>query len=331
MNPERQQPCISSSKHPLVCGRLLITMKEVPPNRMTHILSVDVEDYFQVEAFADVVSRATWDAWPSRVESNTLRVLDLFDEHDAKATFFFVGWVADRFPRLVREAVSRGHEPACHSYWHRTIYSLNPVEFRNDTRRAKRTIEDAGGVAVAGYRAPSWSITGECLWALDILAEEGFTYDSSIYPIHHDLYGLPGAERFPYVHTCGNGLKLREFPPATLRLMNQNLPIAGGGYLRIFPSFYNELAFRSFERDQQRVVVYLHPWEIDPGQPRIQGKLKSRFRHYTNLAKMRRKLSALLSRHRFQRFADVLAQAPCPNNSASELDNAVLQDAEGRL
>lgn len=271
-------------------------------------MSVDVEDYFQVEAFADVVPRATWEQWPSRVESNTLRILDIFDQHDSKATFFFVGWVAEKFPRLVQEVVDRGHEIACHSYWHRTIYSLDPKEFRNDTRRARQVIEDAGGTRVLGYRAPSWSITKDCLWALDILAEEGFIYDSSIYPIHHDLYGVPGARRFPYTHTCGNGLNLREFPPSTLRFLNQNLPIAGGGYLRIFPSAYNELAFRRFERDNERVVVYLHPWEIDPEQPRIAGKLKSKFRHYTNLQRMQEKLNSVLKRHRFQRFCDVVAE-----------------------
>jgi polysaccharide deacetylase family protein (PEP-CTERM system associated) len=295
-------------------------MTELSQQRTAHILSVDVEDYFQVEAFADVVPRSGWDQWPSRVESNTLRMLDLFDQHSAKATFFFVGWVADRFPRLVRETVDRGHEIACHSYWHRTIYSLDPAEFRKDTRRARRAIEDAGGAQVFGYRAPSWSITRDCLWALDILAEEGFTYDSSIYPIRHDLYGVPGAERFPYTHSCANGLKLREFPPATLRLLNQNLPVAGGGYLRIFPSAYNELAFRAFERKQQRVVVYMHPWEIDPEQPRIEGKLKSRFRHYTNLNRMQEKLSAVLTRHRFQPFVDVLAEEALAHSPSKQTE-----------
>src|SRR5262249_11628220 len=173
-----------------------------------------------------------------------MRVLDLFDVHRARGTFFFVGWVAEKFPHLVREVQARGHELACHSYWHRTIYSLTPEEFRQDTRRAKRVIEDAAGVAIHGYRAPSWSITRESLWALDILAEEGFTYDSSIYPIHHDLYGVPGAKRFPYLHACGNGMGLREFPPATLRLLGTNFPVAGGGYLRIFPQACTELAFR---------------------------------------------------------------------------------------
>jgi len=275
---------------------------------LTHVLTVDVEDYFQVEAFAETVKRESWDRYPSRVDANTRRVLDLFDEYDAKGTFFFVGWVADKLPELVREVHARGHELACHSYWHRTIYSLSPEEFREDTRRAKQAIESAAGVAVTGYRAPSWSITKDCMWALEILAEEGFTYDSSIYPIHHDLYGVPGAQRFPYTFAWANGMKLREYPPATLRFMRTNLPVAGGGYLRIFPAAYNEMAFRIFEKDYaQRVVVYLHPWEIDPDQPRIAAKLKSRFRHYTQLKNMSSKIGRLLQRHKFERFCDVLA------------------------
>jgi len=272
-----------------------------------HILSVDVEDYFQVEAFAGQVARESWDRWPSRVVANTQRVLDLFDSYQAKATFFFVGWVAARFPYLVREVQSRGHELACHSYWHRTVYSLTQQEFREDTRRAKRVIEDASGIAINGYRAPSWSITKDCLWALDILADERFTYDSSIYPIHHDLYGVPGAKRFPYTHQCGNGLELREFPPATLRFLATNFPVAGGGYLRIFPSAYTELAFRRFEKNHgERLVVYLHPWELDPEQPRIRGPLKSRLRHYTNLGRMEARVKAILQRHKFVPFRDLI-------------------------
>jgi polysaccharide deacetylase family protein (PEP-CTERM system associated) len=273
-----------------------------------HILSVDVEDYFQVEAFAGSVDRESWDRWPSRVVANTQRVLDLFDRHNAKGTFFIVGWVAEKFPHLVREIQSRGHELACHSYWHRTVYSLSPEEFRLDTQRAKKVIEDAAGVAVNGYRAPSWSITKTCLWALDILAEEGFTYDSSIYPIHHDLYGVPGAKRFPYTYNCSNGLTLREYPPATLRMMGTNFPVAGGGYLRIFPSAFSEFGFSKFENSyRERVVVYMHPWEIDPEQPRIQGSLKSRLRHYTNLGCMSAKIDSILRRHKFERFSDVMA------------------------
>ncbi len=276
-----------------------------------HVLSVDVEDYFQVEAFAGHVARESWERWPSRVVENTQRVLDLFEAHQARGTFFFVGWVAARFPNLVREAQARGHEIACHSYWHRTVYRLTPKEFREDTHRAKRVIEDACGTAVQGYRAPSWSITKDCLWALDILAEEGFTYDSSIYPIHHDLYGVPGAKRFPYTHDCANGLPLREFPPATLRFAGTNFPVAGGGYLRIFPSAYTELAFRKFESMRERVVVYLHPWELDPEQPRIRAPLKSRLRHYTNLGRMKSRVETILERHKFLRFCDVLEEERC--------------------
>ena len=296
--------------------------------QITHVLTVDVEDYFQVEAFAGSVDRESWNIWPSRVVSNTQRVLDLFDEHRAKGTFFIVGWVAARFPHLVREIQSRGHELACHSYWHRTVYSLSPDEFRKDTRQAKRAIEDAAGVAVFGYRAPSWSITKTCLWALDILAEEGFTYDSSIYPIHHDLYGVPGAKRFPYTHQCNNGLSLREYPPATLRFLGANFPVAGCGYLRIFPASYTKQAFRTFENIYgERVVVYLHPWELDPEQPRIHGSLKSRLRHYTNLHGMSAKVRTLLSRYKFGRFIDVMEQEAAENLISPDAAAEVMEPA----
>lgn len=275
--------------------------------RPRHILTVDVEDYFMVEAFARCVDRSTWPNWPSRVVDNTLRVLDLFDKYRTKATFFFVGWVAEKFPRLVQDVHSRGHELACHSYWHRTVYSMTPDEFRQDTRAAVRAIEDAAGVKIRGYRAPSWSITKNCLWALDILAEEGFTYDSSIYPIHHDLYGVPGGKRFPYDLHCQNGTRLKEYPPATVRVLGQSLPGAGGGYLRIFPLAYTHWVFRKFEKEyQERVIVYLHPWELDPEQPRIAAKLKSRLRHYTNLKKMEERLEALIIGYEFCSFQDAI-------------------------
>jgi len=201
--------------------------------------------------------------------------------------------------------MSGGHEIACHSYWHRPVYSLTPAEFREDTRAAVSAIEDAAGARVAGYRAPSWSITKTCLWALDILAEEGFLYDSSIYPIRHDLYGVPGAQRFPYTYTCSNGASIREYPPPTARFFGQNLPGAGGGYLRIFPLAYTKWFFSHFERSyRQRVMVYLHPWEVDPEQPRIRERLRSRFRHYTNLRYMKNRLEYLLQHYSFESFAD---------------------------
>jgi polysaccharide deacetylase family protein (PEP-CTERM system associated) len=280
------------------------------PAKMVHTMSVDVEDYFQVEAFAGSVTAAEWDRFPSRVVGNTLRILDLFDAHNVKATFFFVGWVADKFPFLVRDVQRRGHEIACHSYWHRPVYKLTPKEFREDTRRAQLAIEQAGGTRVIGYRAPTWSITGKCLWALDILAEEGFVYDSSIYPIHHDLYGVPNAQRFPSTLPAANGAGLREFPPATVCLMGMVLPAAGGGYLRIFPLAYTDFAFRRIEQsEKQPVGVYFHPWEIDPAQPRIRAGMKSRFRHYTNLHRMEERLIHIMSRHSFGRYCDRLTAA----------------------
>jgi len=281
----------------------------VPAARRTHVMSVDVEDYFMVEAFAGSVSRETWESWPSRVVTNTRRVLDLFDKYNVKGTFFFVGWVAKKYPELVRDVHARGHELACHSFWHRTVYSLTPGDFRDDTRAAVRAIEDAASVKICGYRAPSWSITKACLWALDILAEEGFTYDSSIYPIHHDLYGVPGAKRFPHIHTCTSGQSLQEFPPATVRFCGQNFPAAGGGYLRIFPLAYTRWVFRTFEETySQSVVVYLHPWELDPEQPRIQEKWKSRVRHYTNLRMMEPRLDYLCKSYSFEPFREHLTR-----------------------
>lgn len=276
--------------------------------RIRHILSVDVEDYFQVEAFADEIPRNTWEDWPSRVVKNTRRILNLFEQHGAKGTFFFVGWVAKRFPGLVREVQAQGHELACHSYWHRRVCFLAPSEFREDVRISKDAIEQAAGVPVYGYRAPCWSINKDSLWALDILAEEGFRYDSSIYPIHHDLYGVPGAPRHAYVYQCHNGRALTEIPPPTVRIAGVNFPGAGGGYFRIFPFSYTEWIFRTFERNYRKpVVTYFHPWEVDPEQPRVSASLKSRFRHYTNLGIVAKRLDLLLQRHSFQPIAAALA------------------------
>lgn len=267
-----------------------------------NILSVDVEDYFQVEAFADVVDRFQWESYSCRVEDNTKRLLDLLDEYGTRATFFILGWVAERFPTLVREIVARGHEPACHSYWHRLIYTLTPEEFRKDTCRAKEVIEQAANMAIYGYRAPSYSITARSLWALDILAESGFTYDSSIFPIRHDTYGIPDAPRTPFRIPTPSG-PLVECPITTFRwLGKQNLPVGGGGYLRILPFWYTRLGISRAQREGVPLIVYLHPWEIDPGQPRIQARLRSRVRHYTNLGKMAGRLRRLLRQVRFTCF-----------------------------
>jgi polysaccharide deacetylase family protein (PEP-CTERM system associated) len=273
-----------------------------------YILSVDVEDYFQVEAFTRQVSRDEWDRWPSRVVANTRRALDLCDSAGASGTFFVLGWVARKFPALVREIQARGHELACHSFWHRPVCSLTPESFREDLRESCDAIAQASGVRVIGFRAPSWSITPESLWAFDILAEEGFVYDASIFPIRHDLYGHPGGQRFPHQIQTARG-ELTEFPSATVQIFGSNIPAAGGGYLRILPFSFTRWALRRIEQEDGRaVVVYFHPWEIDPDQPRISAPWKSRFRHYTNLHRMEPRLRTLLGMHRFQPFRDVVQQ-----------------------
>ena len=269
-----------------------------------NVISVDVEDYFHVEAFADIIDRAQWDNYAPRVEDNTRRMLDLLDSCGVKGTFFVLGWVAERNPALVREIVARGHEPACHSYWHRLIFKLDPQEFREDTLRAKTVIEQAAGVPVHGYRAPSFSITARSWWALDILAECGFTFDSSIFPIHHDIYGMPDAPRAPFSVETPSG-RITEFPMTTFRLFgSQNLPVGGGGYLRMLPLWYTRMGFQRVRTENRPMIVYVHPWEIDPLQPRLTGSWKSRLRHYTNLNQMAGRLRSLLQLGSFTSFQD---------------------------
>lgn len=268
------------------------------------IISVDVEDYFHVEAFASVVERSSWNGYASRVEKNTQRLLDLFDELNVHGTFFILGWVAEHCPQLVRRIVDRGHEPACHSHWHRLIYKLTPDEFREDTLRAKNSIEQAGGVQIFGYRAPSFSITSRSAWALDLLAELGFRYDSSVFPIRHDVYGVPDAPRGPFRVETPFG-PIVEFPMPTFRFAKgPNLPVAGGGYLRMLPYWYTKAGLQRVWREGLPAVAYVHPWEIDPEQPRLNASLKSRLRHYTNLSKTESRLRAMLSLDRFTSFRD---------------------------
>jgi len=278
---------------------------------MLNALTVDVEDYFQVNAFARVVCQDSWDSYPLRVGDNTLRVLDLFDVLNVKSTFFVLGWVAERLPCLVQEIYRRGHELACHGYGHELIYNIGPERFRTDIRRAKAILEDQAGVAVSGYRAPSYSITCRSLWALDILIEEGFKYDSSIFPVIHDTYGIPDAPRFPHVIELESG-SIMEFPlttyPLRIGTKEYRLPVAGGGYLRLFPATLLAHAIKSINIIEcQPAVLYFHPWEIDPGQPRIRAGFKSSFRHYLNLKRAEVKISFLLSRLRFTSLSDVLS------------------------
>jgi len=269
-----------------------------------------VEDYFQVTAFAKVIDPQDWDIYPSRVENNTTRVLDLLDEHGLKATFFVLGWVAERFPGLVRTIANRGHEVACHGYGHQLIYKQDPDTFRQDLRRSKSVLEQTTGLPVLGFRAPSYSITAQSLWALDVLIEEGFAYDSSIFPVVHDNYGIPGAKRFPHLITRSSG-SIREFPLTTLPMnllgRKMTLPVAGGGYLRLLPV---GLIRRGMQRinahENQPVVLYFHPWEMDPDQPRIKSCFRSRFRHYHNLDLTEDKLRYLFKGLEFGTMSEVL-------------------------
>lgn len=268
------------------------------------IISVDVEDYFQVEAFSNVISRDSWEQYPSRVEANTRRLLDLFDEAGVRGTFFILGWVAERFPRLVREIADRGHEIGSHSYWHRLIYKLTPEEFRADTIRARDCIEQAAGQPIIGYRAPSFSIVSKSVWALDILCETGIRYDSSVFPVQHDTYGIPEAPRGPFQIMTSSG-PIVEFPLATFRVGNSpNLPVGGGGYLRMLPFWYTRFGLNRMTKEGLPVICYIHPWEVDPGQPRIVASLRSRVRHYTNLSKAASRLKALLKGQRYTSFRE---------------------------
>ena len=277
---------------------------------MLNALTIDVEDYFQVNAFEQHVQRDEWDRYPLRVVENTLRILALLDEFHLKATFFVLGWVAERAPDLVREIVKKGHEVACHGYSHELVYNIGPKKFRRDVRKAKNILEHITGKNVLGYRAPSYSITEKSLWALDILVEEGFAYDSSIFPIVHDTYGIPGGKRFPHEIQTQAG-KITEFPMSTFPFKigpwSSQLPIAGGGYLRLFPAHVVELAIRYINKQEiQPAIVYFHPWEIDPDQPRIRAGFKSRFRHYLNLERMELKLRHLMKNFRFSSTEELL-------------------------
>jgi polysaccharide deacetylase family protein (PEP-CTERM system associated) len=274
---------------------------------MLNALTIDVEDYYHVSAFEAVVPFADWERYESRVEKNTHRILDLLDAHTTKATFFVLGWVAERHPGLIRTLVARGHEVASHGYAHRRVYTQTPEQFRTETRRSKCLLEDTLGQPIHGYRAASYSITMQSLWALDVLREEGFVYDSSIFPIRHDLYGIPNHPRFCHMIPGQSSSPLVEFPLSTLRLWGTNFPIAGGGYLRLFPYTYTRWGIRYLNRREgQPAVVYLHPWELDPEQPRLPAGKLSRFRHYTNLHRMEERFVRLLQDFSFGTMSEVL-------------------------
>jgi polysaccharide deacetylase family protein (PEP-CTERM system associated) len=275
-------------------------------HKPVNALTVDVEDYYQVEAFAEIIPIEDWSQWEPRVERNTERILELFTRCNVRGTFFILGWVAEHHPQIVRKIAQSGHEIACHSFHHRLIRNQNREEFRDDLRRAKSRLEEITGKEVEGYRAPTYSITLQTLWALDILIEEGFRYDSSIFPIYHDRYGIPEAKRFPHIirRECG---EIIEFPPSTVRLFNQNFPIAGGGYFRVMPYPAFRWGLERINRSEgQSAIFMVHAWEVDPGQPVIPADRFRTWRHRNNLHRTLPRLEQLLRDFRFAPVRDVL-------------------------
>jgi polysaccharide deacetylase family protein (PEP-CTERM system associated) len=310
-----------------------------PQSAIENALSCDLEDYFQVQDCEGVVAREAWEAMPSRLEASTDKVLALLDEAGVTATFFVLGWNAERRPALVRRIAEAGHEVASHGYAHHMVFEQSPEEFRADICRAKALLEDLAGCPVLGYRAPTFSITARSLWAVPILAEAGYRYDSSIFPIRHDRYGIPSAPRFLHELNGTQGKKIEdeddgraregtnglapgtrnpkpetrnaclvEFPPTTLRVLGCNVPVAGGGYLRLFPARVIRAALRRVNRLGHPAIVYFHPWELDPGQPRLPLRGLSRFRHYVSLARAADKLRLLLRSLSFTTAAAVVAR-----------------------
>ena len=268
---------------------------------MRNALSVDVEDWFQVGAFERVIARDAWDSLPRRVETNTDRILALFELAGVKATFFTLGWVAQRHPALVRRIADAGHEVASHGWDHRRVFTFEPDEFRADLQQARAAIENAAGAAVTGYRAPSFSIDARTPWAHPILAEQGYAYSSSVAPVAHDHYGWPESPRFAWLPVTGS--PLIELPVTTVAVAGRRLAAGGGGFFRLLPYAFSNWAIGRVNRTETRpAVFYFHPWEIDPDQPRVAGApLKSRLRHYTNLSTMEPKLLKLLGEHRWGR------------------------------
>jgi polysaccharide deacetylase family protein (PEP-CTERM system associated) len=265
---------------------------------LLNALTIDVEDYYHVSGFDHCVDRKTWDAYPPRVGDSTRRVLDRLAEAGVRATFFILAWVAERQPELVRAIHAAGHEVACHSYSHRLLYEQTPEQFRADLRLARVVLEDIIGEKVAAYRAPSFSITQQSLWALDILLEEGFLIDSSIYPTHHDRYGMAGAPLEPHRIERPGGT-IWEFPPPVWPLLRYPLPVGGGGYFRLYPYAVTRRGLRAINEAGRPFAVYLHPWEFDPAQPRLRPGLIRAFRHYVGLHRTENRLVRLLKDFRF--------------------------------
>jgi len=282
--------------------------RAMPVSTLPSALTIDVEDYYQVSAFEHRISRSDWQSILPRVEASTDRLLELFDDAGVRGTFFVLGWVAERFPQLVRRISAAGHELASHGYWHRLVYEITPAAFREDLIRSRSAIEQAAGVGVTAYRAPSFSIGHRSLWALDILAETGFTLDSSIFPVRHDRYGMPGARLEPHRIVTAAGT-LTEFPPSVWQLGRYHLPIAGGGYFRLYPLGMTLRGIGAVAARQRPFMFYLHPWEVDPEQPRI-SKIgwRRRWRHTVGLRRTESKLRGLLKSVRFDTLSATLEE-----------------------
>jgi len=276
------------------------------PRPPAHMLSIDVEEYFQVEAAAAAVSRDDWSGFPKRLDRQVDRLLQLLADRHVAATFFILGWVARHEPAVVRRIADAGHEIASHGMDHQMLGQLGPERFRRDLADCRRLLSDLTGQPVVGYRAPTFSLTHRTAWALDVLAEAGFVYDSSVFPIHHDRYGVPEAPRFPHQAVGPGGGEILEVPPLTVRLMRVNWPLGGGGYLRLLPARLIAHGLRRAEREGWQGMIYLHPWELDPDQPVLPMSRPARWRHRVNLKRTSRKLAWLLGRFRFAPVSSTL-------------------------
>jgi len=287
---------------------------------LLNALTVDVEDFFHVEALASTISTSDWESISPRVETNVHRILDLLAAAGVHGTFFVLGWVARKFPDLVRDIAAAGHEIGSHGYDHQRIHGLSRDQFREDIRVSRDLLADQAQGPIIAYRAPSFSIVAQTLWGLDILIEEGFAIDSSIFPVRHDFYGIPGAERFPHWRRAPSGGSIFEFPPSTIHFMGNDLGVGGGGYLRLLPYRWTRWGLKQInQKEQQPAMVYFHPWEIDPDQPHYRVPMRSRIRHYTNLSRMEGKIRRLLRDFRFDTVSNVCAnlevyQKPCKSS-----------------
>jgi len=280
---------------------------------IVNAMTVDVEEYFHVEALANSIERSSWDSRPSRVVESTRKLLEAFDDANTRATFFILGVVAQKQPALVKEIAAAGHEIACHGQSHRLVYKQSRDEFTRESRDAKARLEDLTGCPVNGYRAASFSITAASMWALEVLADLGFTYDSSVAPVRHDLYGVPNACREAHVLKLSGNRRIVELPPATLDLGVGNLPFGGGGYFRLFPYWLTRMGLsRINSREKAPFVFYLHPWEVDPSQPRVPTRWSSRFRHYNNLDKCESRLRRMLADFQFGSMQELMTQPELP-------------------